>query len=225
MTRTLGVTVMPEWAQAEGIDAVLDRLEAAGVNAIATSPYVMAPAGVGEGGREPPIDAGAGAVRLLDRELWGRHELWCRTAPSFAPERQRYRGLRYQPPEPDDLTAREGPVVARFLDAAKARRMEVQLQVQAAIPPGYRVQFASDQGDDELRLPDGSTLRRRVDRNASLASPEVRGYLQALLADLADAYPMVDAIRIDWPEYPPYTLEAAFTDFSPHATAAATRLG
>ncbi len=225
MTRTFGVTVMPEWAQAEGIEAVLDRLQAAGVTAIATSPYVMAPAAAGEGGREPPIDAGAGSVRLLDRPLWGRRELWCRTAPSFAPDRARYRGLRYQPPEPDALTAEEGPVVARFLEAAKTRGMEVQLQVQAAIPPGYRVQFAADQGDDELRLPDGGRLERRVDRNASLASPEVRGYLAALLGDLAAAYPMVDAVRIDWPEYPPYTLQAVFSDFSPHAAAAAVRLG
>lgn len=225
MARTFGVTVMPEWAQAEGIAAVLDRLQAAGVNAIATSPYVMAPAEEGEGGREPPIDAGAGSVRLLDRPLWGKRELWCQTAPSFAPDRQRYRGLRYQPPEPDGLTAREGAVVARFLEAAKARGMEVQLQVQAAIPPGYRVQFGADQGEDELRLPDGGSLARRVDRNASLASAEVRGYLGALLADLAAAYPMVDAIRIDWPEYPPYTLEAAFTDFSPPAQQAAARLG
>ncbi len=225
MTRTFGVTVMPEWAQAEGVAAVLDRLQAAGVTAVATSPYVMAEAAPGEGGREPPIDAGAGSVRLLDRPLWGKRELWCRTAPSFAPDRARYAGLRYQPPEPDALTAREGAVVARFLSEAKARGMEAQLQVQAAIPPGYRVQFGADQGDDELLLPDGGALRRRVDRNASLASPHVRDYLAALLEDLAAAYPMVDAIRIDWPEHPPYTLEAAFTDFSPHARAAATRLG
>ena len=33
---TLGITVMPEWFQCEGIDAVLDRLQAAGASALAT---------------------------------------------------------------------------------------------------------------------------------------------------------------------------------------------
>jgi hypothetical protein len=81
-----GVTVMPEFFQVEGIEAVLDNLQRrARVTAIATSPYVMAPMPDGQGGREPPIDAGAGSVRLLDRPLWGRRELFVRTAPSFAP--------------------------------------------------------------------------------------------------------------------------------------------
>src|SRR4051812_15710308 len=74
----LGVTVMPEWFQHEGVEPVLDRLQAMGVGAIATSPYVMAPCGEGEGAREPPADGEAGKVRPLDRPLWGRRELWVR---------------------------------------------------------------------------------------------------------------------------------------------------
>src|SRR3954453_15221783 len=79
----IGVTVMPEWFDCEGIDAVLDRVQRLGASAIATSPYVLEVAPDGEGGREPPIDAGAGRVRPLDRALWGRRELWVRTAPAF----------------------------------------------------------------------------------------------------------------------------------------------
>ena len=85
--KTLGITVMPEWIQVEGIEPVLDRLQRAGVTAIATSPYVMAPAPDGQGGREPPADGGAGKVRLLDRPLFGRRELWVQTAPSFEADR------------------------------------------------------------------------------------------------------------------------------------------
>jgi len=76
----LGVTVMPEWIQSEGVDQVLDNLERAGVSAVATSPYVMAESDAENAGREPPIDAGAGKVRLLDRPLWGKRELRCLTA-------------------------------------------------------------------------------------------------------------------------------------------------
>jgi hypothetical protein len=140
--RKVGVTVLPEFFQNEGVEGLLDNLQRrANVTAIATSPYVMAPVADGSGSREPPIDGGAGKVRILDRPLWGRRELWVRTAPSFAPDLRRYEGLRYRPAEPDDLTRAEGVIMGRAIAVAKARGLEVHLQVQAAIPPGYRVQF------------------------------------------------------------------------------------
>lgn len=223
--KVFGITVMPEWIQVEGIEPLLDNLARAGVTAVATSPYVMEPVADGQGGREPPIDAGAGKVRLLDRDLWGRREIWCRTSPSFVPEAARYEGLRYRPAEPSGLTLAEGPKVGAFIRAAKARGLEVHLQVQAAIPPGYRVQFGGPEADDQPMLPDGSFVAERVDKNGSLASPHIVAYGEALLADLARAYPEIDALRVDWPEYPPYTLDSWFTDFGPHARAAGARLG
>lgn len=222
----VGVTVMPEYFQVEGIDAVIDNLiRRAGVTAIATSPYVMSPAPDGQGSREPPIDAGAGSVRLLDRPLWGRRELSVRTAPSWTPDKGLYSGLRYQPAEPDDLTARHGSIVGEAIRTAKSRGLLVLLQVQAAIPPGYRVQFGGPVDEDRPRLPDGSTPALRVDNNGSLASPHIHDYARALIADLARAYPEVDGFRIDWPEYPPYSLDGAFFDFGPHAAAEASRRG
>lgn len=223
--RLIGVTVLPEYIQVEGIDGVLDKLVGAGANAVTTSPYVMEPADENSGSREPPIDAGAGSVRLLDRPLWGRRELFVRTAPSFEPERSLYRGLRYQPAEPSALTRSDGRIVGEFIRAAQARHFKVYLQVQAAIPPGYRVQFGGPAEDDKPRLPDGRVPPRRVANNGSLASPHVAAYTNALLRDLCRAYPDVDGIRVDWPEYPPYSLDDVFVDFSEHARAAAARLG
>lgn len=226
MGRTVGITVFPEFFQTEGVDAVLDNIvRRARASAIATSPYVMAPADASNGTREPPIDAGAGSVRLLDRPLWGRRELHVRTAPSFRPERALYRGLRYQPPEPDALTDAQGAIIARAIAAAKSRGLGVYLQVQAAIPPGYRVQFGGPLAEDRPLLPDGTAPAVKVDNNGSLAAPEIAAYGAALLVDLARAYPDVDGFHVDWPEYPPYTLDAAFLDFSPHAMAAARTLG
>lgn len=221
----LGMTVMPEYIQSEGVDGVLRSLKRAGANAVCTSPYVMEPAGEKTGAREPPDDAGAGAVRLLDRALWGRRELFVRTAPSFVPDTRLYSGLRYQPVQPDDLTRRSGAVVGEFIRAAKAAGLKVYLQIQAAIPPGYRVQFGGGRDEDQPRLPDGRIPPRRVDRNCSLASIEVRRYVEALIQDLCRAYPEIDGIRPDWPEYPPYLLDSAFLDFSEPARAAASRLG
>jgi hypothetical protein len=217
--------VMPEFIQTETVNGLLDNIERrTRATAVATSPYVMEPASESTGGREPPVDAGAGSVRLLDRPLWGKRELFVRTAPSYAPDLHRYAGLRYQPSSPTALTASQGPLVTEFVAAAKRRGLKVYLQVQAAIPPGYRVQFGGPQEDDAPRLPDGRVPPRRVDKNGSLASPHILDYGAALLADLAVAYPQIDGFRIDWPEYPPYTLDDWFLDFSSHAKAAAARL-
>jgi hypothetical protein len=219
--RHVGITILPEFFQNEGVEAVLDNVQRrAGATVIATSPYVMRPVPDGEGSREPPIDAGAGSVRILDRPLWGRRDLWVRTSPGYAPDRKLYAGLRYQPPEPDGHTTREGRIVADALAAAKARGLQTHLQVQAAIPPGYRVQFGGPEEEDRPRLPDGTSPVQRVDNNGSLASPHILAYTQALIRDLAAAYPDIDVLRIDWPEYPPYSLDSLFFDFSDHARAA-----
>jgi hypothetical protein len=226
MTRFVGITIFPEFFQNEGVDAALDNLQRrAGCTAITTSPYVMAPATAADGAREPPADAGAGKVRLLDRPLWGRYELFVRTSPSFVPDLRLYEGLRYRPPSPDALTQAEGKVIDQAIAGAKKRGMEVYLQVQAACPPGYRVQFGGPEDDDRPRLPDGNSPNPRVDNNASLAAPQIRAYAKAMVADLVARYPTIDGLRIDWPEYPPYSLDGAFFDFGPHARDAATRLG
>lgn len=220
--RFVGITVMPEFIQTETVNGLLDNIQKrTRATAVATSPYVMEPSTEGEGGREPPIDAGAGSVRLLDRPLWGKRELFVRTAPSFAPDLERYKGLRYQPSAPTTLTRDQGPQVGQFVEAAKRRGLKVYFQVQAAIPPGYRVQFGGPVEDDAPRLPGGDIPQRRVDKNGSLASTHILDYGAALLGDLAVAYPGVDGFRVDWPEYPPYTLDDWFLDFSSHAKAAA----
>lgn len=211
----LGVTVMPEWFQVEGIDAVLDRVASIGAKAIATSPYVLEPAPDGEGAREPPPDGEAGRVRPLDRPLFGRRELWVRTAPSFVHDRARYAGLRYQPSPPSPLTHANAGLLDRVVDAARARGLAVYLQVMAACPPGYRVQFSGAHDDDQCLGPDGARHDARVDRNASLASTHVVRYTAALVAELAERYPGVDGFRLDWPEAPPYDFASALFDFHP----------
>jgi hypothetical protein len=224
--RLVGITVLPEFLQAEGVEAVLDNLVMkAGANAVTTSPYVMEVADERTGVREPPDDAGAGAVRLLDRPLWGKRELFVRTAPSFAPEMALYRDLRYQPAEPTPLTRQEGHVVQDLIRAAQSRHLKVYLQVQAAIPPGYRVQFGGPTDEDRPRLPDGRLPPRRLAKNGSLASRHIVDYTQALVRDLCRVYPDIDGIRFDWPEYPPYLLDDLFLDFSEPARQAAGRLG
>lgn len=223
--KLLGVTVLPEYIQSEGIEGLLDNLSRIGANAVATSPYLMEEADRETGQREPPADANAGTVRLLDRPLFGKREVWVRTAPSFEPELSLYSGLRYQPSSPTDLTRRHGHLLSDFIPAAKARGIRVYFQVQAAIPPGYRVQFGGPVEEDRARLPNGTIPERRLAKNGSLASPQILAYEHALVRDLVRNYPDLDGLRIDWPEYPPYFLDSVFLDFSYHAERVAERMG
>ncbi len=223
--RCVGITILPEYIQTEGIDGILKNLKRAGATAVSTSPYVMEPATAETGSREPPGDAKKGVVRLLDRPLWGQDALYVRTEPSWEHDLSLYDGLRYQPDPVGDLTRREGHLVAEFVRAAKKAGFKVYFQIMAAIPPSYRVQFCTLTDDDMPRLPDGSLPKVRIDTNGSLASPNLIAYENAFIRDLCRAYPDIDGLRVDWPEYPPYTLDGVFLDFSDHAAKAAERLG
>lgn len=223
--KLLGITVLPEYIQSEGVEGLLDNMTRIGVNAVATSPYLMEEADPSTGQREPPADAGAGAVRLLDRPLFGKREVWVKTAPSFKPDKSLYHGLRYQPSEPTALTDSQGHILHDFIKAAQARHIKVYFQVQAAIPPGYRVQFGGPVDEDRALLPDGRIPPKRLAKNGSLASPEILGYEHALIRDLVKNYPDLDGLRFDWPEYAPYFLDSIFLDFSLHAHKAADRMG
>jgi hypothetical protein len=224
--RSLGITVMPDYAQAEGVDAVLENIvERLGCDAICTMPSVAERCAERLGVREPPADAGAGLARTLDRPLWGDTALWMRTAPSFAPNPGFYRDTPYAPPQPDLLTQREGPIVAQMLSKARRAGLTTQLQVMAAAPPALRVQQRPDAGTDEPLTVFGTPVRNRVDANVSLASEGLRAYMRALVADLLANYPDCDALRFDWPEYPPYALDSLLFDFSPPAVKRGQELG
>ena len=123
------------------------------------------------------------------------------------------------------MTRAEGGWLDRLLDAANARGVAVYLQVMAASPPGYRVQFSNALADDACLGPDGQPHGQRVDRNASLASSHVVAYITTLLTELASRYPGVAGFRLDWPEYPPYDFRSALFDFNPAALAQVAQAG
>lgn len=105
----------------------------------------------------------------------------------------------------------------RVFAQARKRGLAVFMDIMAASPPAYRVQFSGAQDDDLCLGVDGFPHEQRVDRNASLASPHVGEYMQVLLKELAVRYPDVNGFRLDWPEYPPYDLTSAMFDFNPSA--------
>jgi len=98
------------------------------------------------------------------------------------------------------------------------------LQIQAAIPPCYRVQFGAPLLEDEPLLPDYNPRLGRVDRNASLASSNVRKYVRAIVSDLYKNYPEISGFKFDWPEYPLYHFDTLFYDFNPSMGVFAAKL-
>lgn len=220
------MTVMPEYIQSEGIDAVLanvaDRL---GGTSVTTSPYVARESTAARGFREPPPDAGSGHKRLLDRPLWGKREVYMEAAPSFAPNPSLYLDTEYRPEAASELTGSAGPLISDFLVKAKERGLKTYLQVMAAIPPALRVQVGEPGPDDHPLLPDGTRSPIRVDRNATLASTDLRSYMSALITDLCNNYPDCDGFRFDWPEYPPYHFLSLFADYNPQAAPFAEEIG
>lgn len=224
--RRLGVTVMPEYLQCEGIETVLanigDRL---GGTSVTTSPYVAVECDPGQGFREPPEDAGAGGKRVLERPLWGKREVFMNTAPSFTPKTEFYRKTSYRPEKSSELTETNGHLIQDFIQAGNERGLNTYLQVMAAIPPCLRVQFGGPQPKDHPILPDGKPVPSRVDRNATLASADVREYVRAMIKDLCRNYPDVGGFKIDWPEYPPYHFMSLFADYNPQVEPYAKSIG
>lgn len=216
--RFLGITVMSPFFQNEGIDHTLDNIvERAGATAVATNTSVTAPASEGEGSFQPPDDAGA-SVRLFDRPLWGKQALWLRSSPGHQANHAYFAASPYKPRPADELTAAEGHVVGDFIRAAKARGLKVYIQTGATQPPGLLA-------EDTPRLPDGRMPAGRMANVGSLASPAIRVWNRAWVRDLFAAYPAVDGIRPDWPEYPCYTLAEAFQDFGAPVAAWAAEHG
>lgn len=183
-THSLGITVMPEWFQCEGIDAVLEWLQAAGATALATSPYLLEIAPSGEGECEPPADGDAGRVRPRDRALWGWHETWVRTAPSLVHDSARYKGLRYQPGARGALTLAHPRLIDEVIEAARKRGMvvycrswqPVRLGTGCSFRPQCEKTSAWDRTDCRIRIGATATparsapMSRRTARRCGRAS-------------------------------------------------------
>lgn len=204
----IGITVLTDFILSEGIEAVLDNIVGRSrASGVALNPTVSAPASKNEGSPQPPSD-GDTSPRHFDRPLWGKTHLRVTSAASFVPNRAFYSKSKYGPRRTSELTVELGAVVGQFVRSAHRRGLKVYFQIGAASPPGL-------EEADWPRTPDGRPLASAMARSASLAVPAVRDYYRAYLKDLVASYPEIDGLRVDWPEYPCYTFEEAFSDFHP----------
>ncbi len=218
--KTLAVYCWAPHIQAEGVNAVLDNLQNAGVNAVSTTSYVAEPTEPGPTARrEPPEDGGRGLNRIIDRPLWGKREQFLRVGPAFEHNRSLYTACEiYEPPRPNDLTSKQGHVVSEFISEAKRRGMRTFMQMSPSGRPPVREGLSTDQLDSEVPLlPNGRPPGERMVNFPPLASPELQAYNSAMVRDILNAYPDLDGLLLDRMEQSVYSFDDAFIDFGPHA--------
>jgi hypothetical protein len=206
--RVLGVTVLADFILSEGVSPIVDNLVRIGATAVACNPTVTSPASPGAGTFQPPADAGS-SPRQFDRDLFGKRALWVQSAPSYEPNASFYQSSPYRPRTTKELTHQHGDVIDRFIESCRSAGLRVYFQLGALQPSGLR-------DEDRPCQIDGSIAAVRMADTGSLASPAIRAYNRAYVADILARYPDIDGIRIDWPEYPCYTMAEALHDFSPH---------
>jgi hypothetical protein len=208
MDRILGVTVLADFILSEGVVPIVENLVRIGATAVACNPTVTARAPQGTGTFQPPDDAGS-SPRQFDRTLFGKRSLWVQSAPSYQPNPRFYKSSPYGPRTVKELTRRHGDVIDRFIEACRSAGLKVYFQLGAVQPSGLR-------DEDRPCQVDGSVAAVRMADTGSLASPAIRAYNRAYVRDILARYPDLDGFRIDWPEYPCYTMAEALHDFSPH---------
>lgn len=221
--RQLGVVLTAAEALSEGVDVVLDNIVRAGATAISPTLGIMVETRPGEGTREPPLDV-AGQVRLLDRPLWGKRELYLRGYVPHEPDPSIWVDVPYAPPmvAPPELRI---DVPRQVIEGARSRGLKVQIQISPytlpGAPGGQSVSSGHGGGvvsDRPVRV-DGSTAERIVAGHGCLNNPRVRALGRARVREALRHYSDVDGIFLDWAEYTCYFLEDCFTCFCRHCRA------
>jgi len=215
----LGIQLSPTIVQYEGLQAVMDRIQDVGADAVCLGFGIARPAEPGQGRREPPLDID-GWERLLDRPLWGKRELWLHGYRTHDYDVSLFADTPYHPGGELAPEARDREVPMAIVAEAHARGMRAHVQASPTVVPGVRP-------EDDIVYPDGShpDPNRRVARQGCLNSPAVRAYGLALVRDTIRHSANADGLCLDWVEYTTYTLEDHFACLCPHCAAAAGAAG
>lgn len=214
----LGVFVNSIYPQVEGVNAVLDRLQDAGVNAISTSPYVAEFLNDQELGERFPDLHVDGHRRVLSRPVFGKRELRVRKYSTLQGAEDLFEGHPYRlgGNRQCDL---DYEIPAKLIAEAQRRGMEAHLQVSPFLVPNLR-------SEDLPRYPDGSVPEGvRVSAAACPNSDAVQAYGLSLVKAAVRQYDSIDGLFVDWTEYGAYALEDNFMSFSEHSATRARSLG
>ena len=196
MHKGVGIVITPAEVQYEGLDAVLDNVQArAGATMVNTTLGVYEAAAEGQGRREPPLDV-IGQGRVLDRPLWSRRVLYLRSyqpsppSPDVAAD---FAALPFAPPAVAPPHLRDD-VVRRVIDACRRRGLGVSVQVSPYTLPALPGGQSAEQ-EVGARVTDGRPIRldggiadRVVAGHGCLNDPVVRALGRARVRDALDRY-------------------------------------
>ncbi len=215
--RFLGIFVNPIYVQNEGLQQVFDNLESVGAKAICTIPRIARPAENG-GKRYPDLHLD-GYERILGRPVWGQHEIYLESFPTFEPNRLLYQESPYTPPVKPIPPGLDIEIPQKMITEAHKRGMQVHMLLHPFILPNIRPQEQPVYIDGTAPQPPQITF------NSCINNPTAQAYGLALIADVLQHYPALDGIFTDWAEYGAYRLEDHFTCFCPHCEQKAAAQG
>lgn len=220
-----GIVLTAAEAANEGVEAVLNRLQAAGANSVAVTPGVFLPSSPTEGTREPPLDI-EGEARTLDRPLWGSRVQYLKGYSARRPDPRIWRDVPFSPPPLAPEGARTDHA-RQIIEAASARGMRSFIIISPTALPGLPGGQSASSGShseisrDRIERADGSIPKRAVAGQGCLNSPNVQALAVARLLDARATYPEAIGTFIDWAEYTCYLPGDIFTCFCDHCGAAA----
>lgn len=216
------------YLRTEGVEAVLDALQRAGIGGVMLTTYyeeLMAP---GHGVRFPSLMAS------LERKLGGLDEMHVIIHSAFEPTPSYYGPSKIRPlptsPDPDLRRDLLGDTIA----AARRRGLRVMIaDAPLAVPPrpeagnldpyGYPWPAVGYEECKAVRA-DGQRITG-VEAKGCPNNPDVRHHGLGRIRDILAHFPDLDALGLDHVEFPTYTVEDNFACFCDHCRSRAQRLG
>lgn len=227
--RTRGIVFTPAEVQFEGLHTVLDRLSGIGANAVAITPGVFVPGTSENGVREPPLDV-EGAVRELDRPLWGSKGAHVQRFSPYAADPAIWRDVPFSPPVLAPPEHRVD-VTRDLIDETRLRGMDAFVILSPTVIPGLPGGHSMSGGiasgaPDERPLPIGGVRSDRIIAGQGCPNNErVRSLVIARVREAIHHYGDAAGFLFDWVEYTCYFPEDAFTCVCSACQREAARLG
>jgi hypothetical protein len=228
-THERGITITSGELASDGVEPVLDAVANIGGNAIGLPTNITVESTAVDGLREPPLDVD-GQVRVLDRPLWGKRELYVKRYPVHDGDPQLWSDLPWNPPAaPPESMRTDYPRLA--IDAARERGFRVYAQLTPyGLPGSIGGQDSLASGQDHRhdlrpRRLVGGPSTDAIAMIGCLNKPVVRQLGRVRVQEVLRHYGDVDGLSLDWVEYPTYFIDNVFTCFCDDCRNQAIHLG
>lgn len=224
----LAMTVANVYLRTEGVNAVLDTLQRAGIGGVMLTTYYEELVAPGHGTRFPSL------MSSLDRRVLGRDEMHVVIHSAFEPTPEYYGSSRIQPmPRSRDPELHQD-LLGDAIAEARNRGLRVAVgDAPLAVPPppgkrvidpyGYPWPAVGHEQCRAVRV-DGERITG-IEAKGCPNNPDVRQHGLGRVRDILAHFPGIGGLVLDHVEFPTYTVEDNFACFCDHCRVLAEQLG